>query len=117
MRAINPWINFNGNAQEAFNFYKSVFGGEFTKIIRFKDLAGPEFQVAESEENKIVVIVYTRERHLWIIDEKRKNGECSRQADGWRCACMPLPLKADAERTTRWWGLGMAPRLRLLVQK
>ncbi|WP_413670693.1 VOC family protein [Mucilaginibacter sp. Mucisp86] len=56
MRAINPWINFNGNAQEAFNFYKSVFGGEFTKIIRFKDLAGPEFQVAESEENKIMYI-------------------------------------------------------------
>ena len=56
MRAINPWINFNGNAQEAFDFYKSVFGGEFTRIIRFKDLAGPEFQVAESEENKIMYI-------------------------------------------------------------
>ncbi|QEM13026.1 VOC family protein [Mucilaginibacter rubeus] len=56
MRAINPWINFNGNAQEAFNFYKSVFGGEFTKIIRFKDLASAEFQVAESEENKIMYI-------------------------------------------------------------
>ncbi|WPU98714.1 VOC family protein [Mucilaginibacter sp. cycad4] len=56
MRAINPWINFNGNAQEAFNFYKSIFGGEFTRIIRFKDLAGPEFQVAESEENKIMYI-------------------------------------------------------------
>jgi PhnB protein len=56
MRAINPWINFNGNAQEAFTFYKSVFGGEFTKIIRFKDLSGPEFQVAESEENKIMYI-------------------------------------------------------------
>jgi len=56
MRAINPWINFNGNAEEAFTFYKSVFGGEFTKIIRFKDLAGPEFQVAESEENKIMYI-------------------------------------------------------------
>ena len=56
MRAINPWINFNGNAQEAFNFYKSVFGGEFTRIIRFKDLAGPEFQVAKSEENKIMYI-------------------------------------------------------------
>ncbi|QEM06693.1 VOC family protein [Mucilaginibacter rubeus] len=56
MRAINPWINFNGNAQEAFNFYRSVFGGEFTRIIRFKDLAGPEFQVAKSEENKIMYI-------------------------------------------------------------
>jgi PhnB protein len=57
MALINPHINFNGNAEEAFTFYKSVFGGEFTKIIRFKDLAGPEFKVAKNEENKIMHIV------------------------------------------------------------
>lgn len=53
---INPWINFNGNAEEAFNFYKSVFGGEFGKIVRFKDLESPEFQVPENEANKIMKI-------------------------------------------------------------
>ncbi len=56
MALINPHINFNGNAEEAFNFYKSVFGGEFAKIVRFKDLASPEFKVAEKEENKIMHI-------------------------------------------------------------
>jgi len=56
MAQINPHINFNGNAEEAFTFYKSVFGGEFTKIIRFKDIAGPEFPVAKKEENKIMHI-------------------------------------------------------------
>ena len=56
MATINPWINFNGNAEEAFTFYKSVFGGEFTKVIRFKDLASPEFTVTEKEENKIMLI-------------------------------------------------------------
>ncbi len=56
MTTINPWINFNGNAEEAFTFYKSVFGGEFTKIIRFKDLASDEFKVPEKEENKIMYI-------------------------------------------------------------
>lgn len=56
MRAINPWINFNGNAEEAFTFYKSVFGGEFTKITRFKDLESDEFQVPESEANKLMTI-------------------------------------------------------------
>lgn len=56
MATINPWINFNGNAEEAFTFYKSVFGGEFGKVIRFKDLAGPEFPVPEKEENKIMLI-------------------------------------------------------------
>jgi len=56
MRAINPWINFNGNAEEAFNFYRSVFGGEFTKIVRFKDLASAEFPIPDSEADKIMHI-------------------------------------------------------------
>lgn len=56
MANINPHINFNGNAEEAFLFYKSVFGGEFTKIMRFKDLASTEFQVTENEANKIMHI-------------------------------------------------------------
>src|ERR1700748_1727337 len=56
MARINPHVNFNGNAEEAFTFYRSVFGGEFTKIIRFKDLAGPEFPIAEKEANKIMHI-------------------------------------------------------------
>ena len=56
MALINPHINFNGNAEEAFTFYKSVFGGEFAKVIRFKDLASPEFSVAKKEENKIMHI-------------------------------------------------------------
>ena len=56
MTTINPWINFNGNAEEAFTFYKSVFGGEFTKITRFKDLASAEFPVPGAEENKLMYI-------------------------------------------------------------
>ena len=56
MRAINPWINFNGNAEEAFTFYKSVFGGEFTKIVRFKDLATAEFPVAANDADKLMYI-------------------------------------------------------------
>ena len=56
MTTINPWINFNGNAEEAFVFYRSVFGGEFTKVMRFKDMASPEFPVAEKDENKLMLI-------------------------------------------------------------
>lgn len=56
MALINPHINFNGNAEEALNFYKSVFGGEFSKVMRFKDLASAGFPVAEHEANKIIHI-------------------------------------------------------------
>jgi len=56
MAVINPHINFNGNAEEAFHFYQAVFGGSFSKIIRFKDIASPEFPVPEAEENKLMHI-------------------------------------------------------------
>ncbi len=56
MAVINPHINFNGNAEEAFLFYRSVFGGEFSKIVRFKDISGPEMPIPQTEENKIMHI-------------------------------------------------------------
>lgn len=56
MALINPHINFNGNAEEAFTFYKSVFGGEFAKLVRFLDLASADFPVDESDANKIMHI-------------------------------------------------------------
>jgi len=56
MALINPHINFNGNAEEAFTFYKSVFGGEFSKVMRFRDLSSPDFQISPDEENKIMHI-------------------------------------------------------------
>jgi PhnB protein len=56
MAQINPHINFNGNAEEAFTFYKSVFGGEFVTVMRFKDLSSPGFTPSENEANKIMHI-------------------------------------------------------------
>lgn len=56
MALINPHINFNGNAEEAFNFYKSVFGGEFAVIMRFKDITSPGTPISENEANKIMHI-------------------------------------------------------------
>lgn len=56
MTTINPYINFNGNAEEAFTFYQSVFGGAFGPITRFKEIASAEFPVPEHEANKIMRI-------------------------------------------------------------
>ena len=69
MALINPYINFNGNAEEAFNFYKSVFGGEFAKIIRFKDISSPEFPVAENEANKIMHIALTIGKNFLMAND------------------------------------------------
>ena len=69
MAQINPHINFNGNAEEAFNFYKSVFGGEFAKIMRFKDLSSAEFPVAEKEANKIMHIALPIGKNILMAND------------------------------------------------
>ena len=51
MKSINPYLIFNGNAEEAFTFYKSVFGGNLN-ITRFKDMPGTE-TMPEEDQNKI----------------------------------------------------------------
>ena len=69
MALINPHINFNGNAEEAFNFYKSVFGGEFAMIMRFKDMSSPEYPVAENEANKIMHIALPIGKNILMAND------------------------------------------------
>src|ERR1041385_5217023 len=69
MALINPHINFNGNAEEAFNFYKSVFGGEFAKIMRFKDISSSEYPVAEKDANKIMLIALPIGKNILMAND------------------------------------------------
>jgi len=55
MTTVNPYLNFNGNTEEAFNFYKSVFGGGFGALQRFKDTPEAE-KLSEEDKNKIMHI-------------------------------------------------------------
>lgn len=55
MTTTNIYLNFNGNCEEAFNFYKSVFGSEFNYFSRFAEIPQSEgYQVPESDKNKVM---------------------------------------------------------------
>ena len=55
METTNTYLNFNGNCEEAFNFYKSVFGGEFSYFSRFDEMPeSEEYKVPEADKNKIM---------------------------------------------------------------
>jgi PhnB protein len=55
MATINPYIGFDGNCEEAFNFYKSVFGTEFTYVMKFKDVPSG-YNMPASQAEKIMHI-------------------------------------------------------------
>lgn len=68
MAKVNPYIMFNGNTEEAFNFYKSVFGGEFAMVVRFKDMpSDPNPKWTESEANKIMHIALPIGKHDMLM--------------------------------------------------
>ena len=53
---LNTYLNFAGNTEKAFNFYKSVFGGEFTSVVRFKDMPIKGVKIPKADETKIMHI-------------------------------------------------------------
>ena len=53
---LNTYLNFAGNTEEAFNFYKSVFGGEFSAVVRFKDMLIEGVNIPTEDKNKIMHI-------------------------------------------------------------
>ena len=55
MPKINTYLNFDGKAEEAFNFYKSVFGGEFAYLQRMSDAPGTE-ALSDNEKNRLMHI-------------------------------------------------------------
>lgn len=54
MTKLNTYLNFPGNAEEAFDFYKSVFGGEFSSLVRFKDFPIEGVTIPKEDEAKIM---------------------------------------------------------------
>ena len=56
MKKLNAYLNFAGRAEEAFAFYRSVFGGEFSSIVRFKDMPMEGVKIPKEDENKIMHI-------------------------------------------------------------
>jgi len=54
MTTLYPYLNFSGNAEEAFEFYRSVFGGEFSALVRFRDMSIPGVEIPEADRDKIM---------------------------------------------------------------
>jgi PhnB protein len=70
MNAVNPYLNFDGNAEEAFKFYKSVFGGEFAVVVRFKDMGGgpPGTPANELERIAHIALPFAKDNMLMASD-------------------------------------------------
>ena len=97
MARIDPHINFNGNAEEAFNFYKSVFGGEFTQIMRFKDLSSSEFPIPENDANKIMHIALSIGKNLLMANDVPEHMGRTNENENRSKICISAESKEEAD--------------------
>lgn len=56
MMKLQPYLNFAGNTEDAFGFYRSVFGGDYSAFIRFRDMPMEGFTIPKEDEDKIMHI-------------------------------------------------------------
>ena len=98
MALINPHINFNGNAEEAFTFYKSVFGGAFARVMRFKDLASAEFPVSENEVNKIMHIALPIGKNVLMANDVPESMGRTNEAENRSKIAISAESKEEADK-------------------
>jgi PhnB protein len=97
MAAINPYLTFAGNCEEAFNFYQSVFGGDFQYVGRFKDMPS-EHPIPEAEGNKImhISLPISKETVLMGSDSSEAFGQATTMGNNFA-----ISINADNEEEAK----------------
>lgn len=99
MVRVNPYLNFPGTAEAAFTFYRSVFGGEFTSLVRFRDVPGGGSAVPSHEADKIlhVALPVGREHVLMASDALESLGQAVRPGNPVYL-CLQMESREEADR-------------------
>jgi PhnB protein len=96
MATLNPYINFQDNTEEAFNFYKSVFGGEFSNVTRFKDMPGAgDGKIPPADQNKLMHISLPIGKGNILMATDMLESQGQKIIDGNRTS---LSLEADSKQ-------------------
>ena len=99
MTKFNPYLNFAGNTEQAFNFYKSVFGGEFASVVRFKDMPMEGVSIPKEAADKIMHIGLPigKDQMLMGTDALESHGHKLVQGNNIHISAHP-DSKAEADR-------------------
>lgn len=114
MLAVNPYLSFNGNCEVAFNFYKSVFGGEFSFIGRYKDIPGETIPESEKEKIMHMSLPLTEAVCLMGSDASEAFGQVTKFGD-----CVTITLCTGNEEETRriYDGLSKGGKIEMSLEK
>lgn len=115
MKSINPYLNFNGNTEEAFNFYKSVFGGEFITLQRFKDTPeASKLSAADGEKIMHVALPIGNGNILMATDVLESMGQKLTEGTNFSLA---IEAESEEEATTLFNALSAGGKIEMPLQK
>ena len=100
MARINPYLHFMDNAEEAFNFYKSVFGGEFATVMRYGEMPGcDELKLSDGDKTKIMHIALPvgNDTVLMASDSIAASGQTHKEGNNFSIS-VSLDSRDDADR-------------------
>ncbi|MDB4926525.1 VOC family protein [Mucilaginibacter sp.] len=114
MAKINPYLNFLGKTEEAFNFYKSVFGGEFLTLQRFKDTPHGDSMSAEDKEKIMHVALPIGGNILMGTDALESMGQNLKFGDNFSIAIDPESMD---EANSLFNGLAVGGQVMMPLEK
>lgn len=115
MATINPYLNFMGNTEEAFNFYKSVFGGEFLTLQRFKDTpeAG-KMPASDGEKIMHVALPIGKGNILMATDALESMGQKLSVGDNFSIS---ISAESEEEATKLYNALSAGGKIEMPLEK
>jgi PhnB protein len=116
MRSLNPYLNFKDKTEEAFNFYRSVLGGEFTMFQRFKDMPPGSGEVPENEKNLVLHVSLTLENGMVIMGSDAPEAHGLKVISGNNVHMM-LNAESEEEAEKLFKGLSKGGKVTMPLQK
>ena len=116
MPQVNPYINFRGNCEEAFNFYKSVFGGEFPMVGRYKDMPPSESAHTAMDGEKIMHMSLPISRETCLMGSDI-GGEWAKHTVDGNNIQISINTQSEEEATRIFKGLSEGGRVNMPLEK
>jgi len=117
MTTVNAYITFNGNCEEAFNFYKSVFGGEFTYMGKFKDMPSGEGKpMDEKDANRIMHVALPISKETMLMGSDTAGEWAAGYKEGNNLS-ISISTGSNAEADRLFNGLSAGGRVTMPMQQ
>ena len=116
MPQVNPYINFKGNCEEAFNFYKSAFGGEFPMVGKYKDMPPSESGHAAMDGEKIMHMSLPISRETCLMGSDI-GGEWAKHTVDGNNIQISINTQSEEEATRIFKGLSEGGRVNMPLEK